>query len=51
MVYLELRIADNAFIDHLNRTLLTTFFINLLLIEAKLFPLSPNFGLKYFEIW
>ena len=44
MAYLELRIVDNACINHPNGTLLTTFFINLLLIKAKLFPLSPKFA-------
>ena len=44
MAYLELRIVDNACVNHPNGTYLTTFFINLLFIEAKLFPQSPNFA-------
>ena len=44
MAYLELKIVDNASINHQKRVLLMPFFINLLLIEAKLFPQSPEFA-------
>ena len=44
MAYLELKIVDNACINYQKRTLLMPFFINLLMIEAKLFPQSPYFA-------
>ena len=37
MAYLEIKIVDKSCINHLKITLLKPFFINLLLIEAKLF--------------
>ena len=40
MAYLELKIVYNASINHQKRVLLMQFFINLLLIEAKLLPQS-----------
>ena len=47
MAYFELKIADNACINHQKRTLLTPFFINLLLIEAKSFPQCPKFASNF----
>ena len=44
MAYLELKIVDNACINYQKRTLLMPFFINLLMIEAKLFPQGPYFA-------
>ena len=44
MAYLEYKEINNACINHQKRALLTPFFINLLLIEVKLFPQSSKFG-------
>ena len=40
IAYLELKMVDNALLIHQKRTFLMPFFINLLLIEAILFPQS-----------
>ena len=39
MANLELKIVDNACLNH--QQIVDPFFINLVLIEAKLFPQSP----------
>ena len=41
MAYLEFKIVDDVCMNHQKRILLLPFFINILLIEAKLFPQSP----------
>ena len=44
MAYLELKIVDNASINHHERALFMPFFINLMMIEVKLFSQSRYFA-------